>query len=411
MNIDKIKVSNFRSIGKQVINLQPFNVLIGANSSGKSNFVQIFKFLRDVDELGISEAISIQGDLDFLMNLGAKKQELKIEVISYGRKEIFEFLRSLMSGYVSFYNVAITYSLKISNNSMTWSNEQTITVRFEIISEKIREEKGSAELTLLQDREGKIKVKFVFDESVPEEIVKQFESLKPIFESRATTGKDNDDMLRVPFLSDTVLNFNAIGIYDIDPKLAKESSQVNVRNELEENGSNFTKSLKRVIDDKDKRKVFINTLSDLLPQLKNFNVEKSADRTLISKFSETYFDKYLPSFLMSDGAVYLSSLILALQFNNDKKIIIIEEPEKYIHPALIEKLVDYLMQYSKKKQIIITSHSREIVRATDPEALLTVKRDESGNTSIENVKSMKGILEFLSDEVGIDDLFSQGLLS
>ena len=50
MRIESIAVSNFKSFSKSEIELGQFNVLVGANASGKSNFVQIFKFLRDTVE-------------------------------------------------------------------------------------------------------------------------------------------------------------------------------------------------------------------------------------------------------------------------------------------------------------------------------------------------------------------------
>ncbi len=48
MNIKNIKVTNFKSFKELDVNLGNFNVLIGSNASGKSNFVQIFEFLRDI---------------------------------------------------------------------------------------------------------------------------------------------------------------------------------------------------------------------------------------------------------------------------------------------------------------------------------------------------------------------------
>ena len=46
MAIKQIQINNFKNFDALKINLNNFNVLIGANASGKSNFVQIFKFLR-----------------------------------------------------------------------------------------------------------------------------------------------------------------------------------------------------------------------------------------------------------------------------------------------------------------------------------------------------------------------------
>ena len=66
MGIKKIKVTNFKSFEKIEIELGRFNVLIGANVSGKSNFVQIFKFLKDIATLGLENAVSLQGGVEYL---------------------------------------------------------------------------------------------------------------------------------------------------------------------------------------------------------------------------------------------------------------------------------------------------------------------------------------------------------
>ena len=83
MAIKKIKISNFKSFKNLEIELDKFNVLIGANASGKSNFIQIFKFLRDISNHGLDNAISMQGGIEYLrnVNIGAS-EDLSMEVIS-----------------------------------------------------------------------------------------------------------------------------------------------------------------------------------------------------------------------------------------------------------------------------------------------------------------------------------------
>jgi AAA15 family ATPase/GTPase len=63
MRITELSVSNFRSFERLDLELNTFNVLIGANASGKSNFVEIFKFLRDIAKHGLQNAVSMQGGL------------------------------------------------------------------------------------------------------------------------------------------------------------------------------------------------------------------------------------------------------------------------------------------------------------------------------------------------------------
>jgi predicted ATPase len=69
MMIEKIKVSNFKSFDQLEVELRPLNILVGANAAGKSNFLEIFRFLRDRSKDGIENAVSLQGGMDYLANL------------------------------------------------------------------------------------------------------------------------------------------------------------------------------------------------------------------------------------------------------------------------------------------------------------------------------------------------------
>ncbi|MDA0769476.1 MAG: hypothetical protein BZY79_04920 [SAR202 cluster bacterium Casp-Chloro-G4] len=73
MAITKISISNFKSFqDTQEIELGKLNLLLGANASGKSNFVQLFQFLRDVATHGLEYAISVQGGVEYIKNVVVK---------------------------------------------------------------------------------------------------------------------------------------------------------------------------------------------------------------------------------------------------------------------------------------------------------------------------------------------------
>ena len=69
MAITKIRISNFKSFDDETVDLNDFNLLVGANASGKSNFVQAFRFLGDIATHGLEDAISLQGGVEYLRNL------------------------------------------------------------------------------------------------------------------------------------------------------------------------------------------------------------------------------------------------------------------------------------------------------------------------------------------------------
>ena len=61
MAIKSIEVSNFKSFDRLKVEFGQFNCIVGPNASGKSNFVQILKFLHDIATDGLDNAISLQG--------------------------------------------------------------------------------------------------------------------------------------------------------------------------------------------------------------------------------------------------------------------------------------------------------------------------------------------------------------
>ncbi|MCH7714081.1 MAG: AAA family ATPase, partial [Chloroflexi bacterium] len=61
--ISKIWAKNFRSIESFELELGPLTVLVGPNASGKSNIVDVFRFISDVLRDGLDSAlISRKGD-------------------------------------------------------------------------------------------------------------------------------------------------------------------------------------------------------------------------------------------------------------------------------------------------------------------------------------------------------------
>jgi len=68
MPIKRIHIENFKSFSEIDVELSRFNVVIGSNAAGKSNFISIFKFLRDIAHHGLVNAIAMQGGSEYIRN-------------------------------------------------------------------------------------------------------------------------------------------------------------------------------------------------------------------------------------------------------------------------------------------------------------------------------------------------------
>src|SRR5215471_12570873 len=67
-----IEVHGYKSIKQMVLDLKPLNVLIGANGSGKSNFISIFGLLHDIIAERLQLHVGRAGGAESLLHFGQK---------------------------------------------------------------------------------------------------------------------------------------------------------------------------------------------------------------------------------------------------------------------------------------------------------------------------------------------------
>jgi predicted ATPase len=413
MAIKRIRISNFKSFERLDIELGKFNVLIGANASGKSNFIQIFKFLRDITNLGLDNAISMQGGIEYLVRIGSSR-DFSLEVVfELEQRFLLTETREDLIG-VKIYELSYKLAMKPEDKGQELGiSEDKLIYKCEFIrlerQENTLEEKenlGLGEITISNDS-GKIKVNLNPPELVP---IKGDDFFPPFFKERELPAKTL--LLETPFFFLPTLGwiFSDISIYDFDPKLPKKAASIGGKAELEEDGSNLALVLKNVIEDKEKKRKFSNLIKDLLPFVADVSIAKLADKSLLFKLRENYFEnKYLPAFLLSDGTINITAMIIALYFE-EKSLTIIEEPERNIHPYLISKVTDMMKDASQKKQVIVTTHNPEVVKYADLENIFLVSRNEEGFSTISKPSEREEIKIFLENEVGIDELYVQNML-
>ena len=69
----RVRIEGFRSFREIELNLRNLNVLIGANGSGKSNFVGFFNMLRFMMSGGLQAYVGREGGGASILHYGAKK--------------------------------------------------------------------------------------------------------------------------------------------------------------------------------------------------------------------------------------------------------------------------------------------------------------------------------------------------
>ena len=85
----------------------------------------------------------------------------------------------------------------------------------------------------------------------------------------------------------------------------------------------------------------------------------------------------------SSGTLRMLALMTTLYGETDVKLIGVEEPENYIHPAALSSFVLHLLDSLDRVQFIVTTHSPLLLDfLDDPGAVIVVKRNNQGGTEV-----------------------------
>src|ERR1022692_3397527 len=94
--LDSITIRGFKSIASvEKLELRPINVVIGPNSSGKSNFIGVFAFLRAIREGRLREYVTAAGGAEKVLHFGSKTtQAIHLHLVFQGGTNGYELKRS-----------------------------------------------------------------------------------------------------------------------------------------------------------------------------------------------------------------------------------------------------------------------------------------------------------------------------
>jgi predicted ATPase len=419
MPIQQIHVENFKSFSELDIDLARFNVVIGSNAAGKSNFISIFRFLRDIATAGVVNAIALQGGADYLVNAKIGTTRDLVIRARYLPENPVEFVENRRDGppvlgmkaCESSYEFALRFTGQLDEFEIV---RDRLTIGCELSACRhegaaIVEDKriGTGQIEVSSEN-GMIRYSVHIPEGCPfseDEIVPFFFRNKRLPEK--TLLLETIYGFPLPHLDRF---FDRIAVYDIDPKLPKKGIVITGKRELEADGANLALVLKKIIEDPERKRKFSNLLRDTLPFVEEFSVRKFMDVSLILTLRERYAkSRDLPASSLSDGTIMIFALIIALYFE-DRPFIVIEEPVNHIHPFLVSRVIAMMKEASLKKQIMVTTHSTEVVKHTRLEDILLISRDSEGYSVISRPADKEEVRTFLANEIGIEELYIQNLL-
>lgn len=342
--LKSLTVSNYRSLGDPVrIEFGRLTALVGPNGSGKSNVMDALRFVSDAMHMGLAGAITHRSGIDAVRRWsGGHPFDLKIQLdLDLGKGSTGHYGFVLTGASDDEYHV---------ESESVWIAEQDHTgVEFQL--EEGRWKSGPTDVRPLLDRQ-----------SLALPIV-------------------GGDTRFLPLLR----ALQSMSVYSIFPDTLRVPQKYSPRKPMERHGENWVSILKDQPVATWKPEL-IAALDKLTGDTEDIKIEPVAGY-LVVRFrhrSENKKAKWFEAGQESDGTLRVAGLISALLQEPAVPVIGIEEPELTVHPGAIPLLYDHLEQATEESQVIITTHSPEMLDHFDVEDIRVVERREG----VTRVRSM-----------------------
>lgn len=376
MKIINMKVNGYKNLINCEYVLEDFNVLIGANNSGKSNLLEVFSFLNVLltGSEDLKEQLLIKGELDndkivsHCTNFKGKPISIEIEFNEEVDEELYRYSylievvignNDIDTGYV---NKEIFKYKKISSTGpMITAFERKNTVVRKVKGPKIQKIDGLEALVSL---------------------ISKIRDIKDSFDKPIQKGIDD-----IFLLCKTPVIYSA-------PDVIRES--IKKQNSVIKNGRIVSLALIEEIDKilkSEKAQYYKEILMDVL-KINSISVINIAQD--LKNLTFTFENKQKSDINeLSDGTLIVLNIVTYL-VSNKYPIIAIEELENSIHPKLLKKMINLIKNDFYNIQLIITTHSPVLLNMVKINEVSIISNKECGEAFIEQVKNKKELIKKLS---------------
>ena len=402
-SITKVWAKNFRSIENAELYLGPLTVLVGPNASGKSNIVDILKFIRDASNQGVELAITTRGGIDSVQRRSPTSltQHTELGFQYRGPYETVEYSFVLSNkrnvGYgirreslkiesENHWDGTETIDIQLSNGRLSEStfthrpgsrptgNESVEARNAEYSRWSLGEDFGDQDLVLISNqiplRRGFVPVSTRFDRQ-------RYPS--PSYIGRGVT--------RV--FSSFVNHLNNLSFYRIFPNSLREPQKMLESSPLLEGGENLASTLLEMLRNNSRFLPDLKQALDFIaPGIGDIRVSAAGSYLVVELEHESPEQTGTATWLdlsnESDGTLRLLGLLVALFQQPAPSLFAIEEPEMNVHPGGMAVLMDTIQEATQRGQVIITTHSPDLINLVPVECLRAVSA-ESGSTKVGHV--------------------------
>ncbi len=365
MYVSHLKVRNWRNFPRIDVDLQKRQFIVGPNASGKSNLMDVFRFLRDIAKVeggGLQKAVVDRGGMTKIRNLAARRDpDIAVEV-----------------RFSDPVNGRETWRYELGLRQQARGNRHTL----------ITYERVSREGVAILDRP---------NEDDQEDIVR----LTQTYLEQITANRSFRDIARF---------FQAITYYHLAPPLLRHTDLMLGRPlEGDPYGQDFLEKIAR--EHERTRRARLTRIEQVLkiavPRLEQ--LEFIRDQETGRPHLQALYAHWRPRAgiqredQFSDGTLRLIGMLWALL--DGDSFLMLEEPEICLHTGMVNRLAALIqrMQRNTGRQVLISTHSAALLSDPDivQEEVLLLKPVPEGSEA-EVTGNVRDALWLLDQDISED---------
>lgn len=355
--LNEIGVGGFKSLKNvQSLCLNELNVLIGANGSGKSNLISLFRLLNAISGSKLQVFVGKNGYANRLLHYGAKQTPFMWCRLKFPTK----------TGDSLYY-----FHLEAAVDDTLFFATEDINTR--VTSD------GDSRLYPLGEGHK---------------------------ESRLLEGADLFGPIRDMLTGIRIFHFE-----DTSPNAPiRKACRFDDDRYLHDDGSNLAAVLYRLKKSHtDIYKRIVSTIRQIAPFFDDFNLTVHESMMILLRWTDRDSTYLFSADQLSDGTLRAIAMITLLLQPEDElpPVIVLDEPELGLHPYALEVLASLLRRASASCQIIVATQSISLVNQFRPEDIIVAERNGS-STDFKRLRSED--LEKWLDDYAVGDLWRKNLI-
>lgn len=347
--IRRVRIRNYKSLGKCDIQLRPLTILAGRNGSGKSNFLDTLRFVAESLKGSLDHAVKARGGIDAV--------------------------RRRSTGHPR--NFAIELEMALPD----WCEAR---YGFEIGARPRGGFVVKREYLKVSKANGSLVAEYSVKDS---KLVSQSENMPPVSPDRlylvVAAG--------LPVFRQVYDQLTSMGFYNLNPDAMKELQSPDAGDLLHRDGSNIASVIARLGSDqpqiKDRIRSYLRTIVPGVTDVDRVSLGPRETLEFRQEITGSDFPWKFYAASMSDGTLRALGTLVAVTQLADRthpaSLVGIEEPETALHPAAAGALMDSLQEAATRTQIVLTTHSPDLLDQLDPGTTeLLVAQARQGTTEI-----------------------------